>query len=46
LKEQNDISSEYTEIVSRFEGIFKKEHVKSDIDRFHLGYIDLDEDEK
>lgn len=42
LKEQNDISSEYPEIVTRFEEIFKKEHVKSDIDRFHLGYIDID----
>tara|TARA_Y100000748_G_scaffold32679_1_gene24164 strand:- start:1712 stop:3232 length:1521 start_codon:yes stop_codon:yes gene_type:complete len=43
LKEQNDISSDYPEIVTRFEDIFKKEHVKSDIDRFFLGYIDEDE---
>ena len=41
LKEQNDISSEYPEMVSRFKEIFKKEHVKSEIDRFHLGYIDM-----
>ena len=40
LKEQNDISSENPEIVRRFEGIFKKEHVKSDIKRFEMGYID------
>ena len=42
LKEQNDISSENPEIVRRFEGIFKKEHVKSDIKRFEMGYIDED----
>ena len=40
LKEQNDISSEYPEMVTRFKEIFNKEHTKSNIDRFHLGYID------
>ena len=34
LKEKNDISSEYPEIIKKFEDIFKKEHVKSDINRF------------
>ena len=41
LKEQNDISSEYPEMVTRFKEIFNKEHTKSNIDRFHLGYIDM-----
>ena len=40
LKEKNDISSEYPEIIKKFEDIFKKEHVKSDIKRFEMGYID------
>ena len=40
LKEQNDVSSDYPEIIKRFEDIFKKEHVKSDIKRFEIGYID------
>ena len=31
LKEQNDISSEYPEVVRNFENIFKKEHIKSEI---------------
>ena len=40
LKEQNDISSEYPEVVRNFENIFKKEHIKSEIKRFEMGYID------
>ena len=40
LKEQNDISSEYPDIVRYFENIIKKEHVRSDIERFEMGYID------
>ena len=40
LKEQNDISSEYPDIVRDFENIIKKEHVRSDIERFEMGYID------
>ena len=40
LKEQNDISSEYPELVRNFENIFKKEHIKSGIQRFEMGYID------
>ena len=40
LKEQNDISSEYPEVVRNFENIFKKEHIKSEIKRFEMGYVD------
>ena len=40
IKEQNDISSEKPEIVKKFKDIFKNEHVKSDIKRFEMGYID------
>ena len=40
IKEQNDISSENPEIVKKFKDIFKNEHVKSDIKRFEMGYID------
>ena len=46
LKEQNDISSENPEIVKKFEEIFKKEHIKSDIKRFEMGYIDKKTTEK
>ena len=41
-KEQNDISLEFPEVVKEFKNIFKKEHVKSDIGRFEMGYIDED----
>jgi len=41
-KEQNDISLEFPEVVKEFKNIFKKEHVKSDIRRFEMGYIDED----
>ncbi len=40
LKEENDISSDFPEIVNNFKNIFETEHVKSEIDRFKLGYID------
>tara|TARA_Y100000591_G_scaffold99538_1_gene84516 strand:+ start:1179 stop:1883 length:705 start_codon:yes stop_codon:yes gene_type:complete len=40
IKEENDISLDFPEIVKEFENIFKKEHVKSDIKRFEMGYID------
>ena len=40
LYEENDISNENPEIVKDFEDIFKKEHIKSDIKRFEMGYID------
>ena len=41
-KEENDISLEFPEVVKEFKNIFKKEHVKSDIRRFEMGYIDED----
>ena len=41
-KEENDISLEFPEVVKEFKNIFKKEHVKSDIKRFEMGYIDED----
>ena len=40
IKEENDISLDFPEIVKEFENIFKKEHEKSDIKRFEMGYID------
>ena len=40
LYEENDISNQNPEIVKDFEDIFKKEHIKSDIKRFEMGYID------
>ena len=41
-KEENDISLKFPEVVKEFKNIFKKEHVKSDIRRFEMGYIDED----
>ena len=38
--EQTDISSKNPEIIKKFNDIFTREHVKSDIKRFHMGYID------
>ena len=40
IREQTDISSENPEIIKKFNDIFIKEHVKSDIKRFQMGYID------
>ena len=40
IREQTDISSENPEIIKKFNDIFIREHVKSDIKRFHMGYID------
>lgn len=40
IREQIDISSKNPEIVKKFVDIFSREHVKSDIKRFHMGYID------
>ena len=40
LKEENDISDQFPEIIKKFENIFKYEHTKSEIKRFELGYID------
>ena len=40
IREQTDISSENPEIIKKFNDIFIKEHVKSDIKRFYMGYID------
>ena len=40
IREQTDISSENPEIIKKFSDIFIKEHIKSDIIRFHMGYID------
>ena len=40
LKEENDISDQFPEIIQKFENIFKYEHTKSEIKRFELGYID------
>ena len=40
-KEKNDISLDFPEIVKEFEKIFMKEHEKSDIKRFEMGYIDV-----
>ena len=41
IKEKNDISLDFPEIVKEFEKIFMKEHEKSDIKRFEMGYIDV-----
>ena len=40
IREQTDISSENPEIIKKFNDIFDREHIKSDIKRFHMGYID------
>tara|TARA_B100001057_G_scaffold273444_1_gene273794 strand:- start:18676 stop:20196 length:1521 start_codon:yes stop_codon:yes gene_type:complete len=40
IREQTDISSKNPEIIKKFNDIFIREHVKSDIKRFHMGYID------
>ncbi len=40
LKETNDLSDSNPTIIKKVEEIFLKEHVKSEIDRFRLGYID------
>ena len=39
-EDREDSKTEFCEIIKRFEDIFKKEHVKSDIKRFEMGYID------
>ena len=36
----NNISLDFPDIVKEFENIFKKEHKKSNIKRFEMGYID------
>ena len=40
IREEIDISSENPDIIKKFNDIFSREHVKSDIKRFHMGYID------
>ena len=40
IREQTDISSENPEIIKKFNDIFDREHIKSDIKRFQMGYID------
>ena len=40
IREQTDISSENPEIIKKFSDIFIREHIKSDIKRFQMGYID------
>ena len=40
IKEENNISLDFPDIVKEFENIFKKEHEKSNIKRFEMGYID------
>ena len=40
IREQTDISSKNPEIIKKFNDIFIREHIKSDIKRFHMGYID------
>ena len=40
LEEINDISSLNIDLIKKIDSIFNKEHVKSNIDRFKLGYID------
>ena len=40
LKETNDLADSNSTIIKKVEEIFLREHVKSEIDRFRLGYID------
>ena len=40
IREQTDISSENPEIIKKFNDIFDREHIKSNIKRFQMGYID------
>ena len=40
IREEIDISSENPDIIKKFNDIFSREHVKSNIKRFHMGYID------
>ena len=40
LKETNDLADSNPTIIKKVEEIFLREHVKSEIDRFRLGYID------
>ena len=40
IKEENNVYKFLPDIVKEFENIFKKEHEKSNIKRFEMGYID------